>query len=278
MIKVSCCIPGKLPPQAGLDPQNPYEKLLFGYQYLTGLGFDTVETSVGSVLELSDEERTRLAADREAGRFELNVCNCLLPSGYSVFTDAAGTKRLFDYLEDVFSKLSGIGVKTVVFGSGRARSIPDGMNPEEGEAFLLNYLTRCNGLCEKYGITMALEPLNSGETNWVQTVPDGARVVRKLNLPHIRLLADGFHMAKMGEDPGVLRDVGDILVHTHFAEVTHRHAPYTYDTDYEDRFFGVLKEIGYNGIMTCECGYRNLHEDARNAALRIQEAVRQVSA
>lgn len=271
MIKVSCCIPGALPPEAGLVAANQYEKLLFGYQYLTSIGFDTVETSVGFVLDLTDEERARLRADREAGRFELNVCNCLLPSGYSIITDEAGWNSLFEYLEDAFAKLSEIGVNTVVFGSGRARSTPAHRDAAECDAIRADYLIRCNDLCERYGITMVLEPLNSGETNWVTTIPEGARVVRRLNLSRIRLLADGYHMAKEGEDPSVLRSVGDILAHAHFAEVTHRHAPYTYGEDYENRFFDTLKEIGYDGIVTCECGFRNFHADAVNAAKRMKE-------
>lgn len=270
MIKVSCCIPGKLPPEAGLVATSQYEKLLFGYQYLTSIGFDTVETSVGFVLDLTDEERAKLRADRDAGRFELKVCNCLLPSQHSIITDEAGWIALFDYLEDAFAKLSSIGVTMVVFGSGRARSTPADREVTECNAIRTDYLIRCNDLCEKYGITMVLEPLNKGETNWVRTITEGAEVVRSLNLPHIRLLADGFHMAKESEDPSVLRDVGDILAHTHFAEVTHRHAPYTYDEDYENRFFGTLKEIGYDGIVTCECGYRSFHEDAMNAAKRMK--------
>lgn len=274
MIKVSCCIPGKLPPEAGLTATNQYEKLLFGYQYLTSIGFDTVETSVGFVLDLTDEERAKLAQDRASGRFELAACNCLLPSQHSIITDEAGWKALLAYLDDAFPKLAELGVKVVVCGSGRARSTPEGRSETECDAIRRDFLVYCNGLCEKYGITMVLEPLNKGETNWVNTVAEGAAVVRELNLPHIRLLADGFHMAKEGEDPSVLREVGDVLVHTHFAKLTHRHAPYTYDSDYEDRFFSALKEMGYNGIMTCECGYRSFHEDAANAAKRIKEVVR----
>ena len=271
MIKVSCCIPGKLPHEAGLVATNQYEKLLFGYQYLTSIGFDTVETSVGMILDLTDEERAKLRADRDAGRFELDVCNCLLPSQYSIITDEAGYIALFNYLEDTFTKLSFIGVKKVVFGSGRARSTPADRDPAECDVIRTDFLVRSNQLCEKYGITMVLEPLNKGETNWVNTIPEGAKVVRDMNLSHIRLLADGFHMAKEGEDPAILREVGDILSHTHFAEVTHRHAPYTYDDDYENRFFGTLKEIGYNGIVSCECGYRSFHEDILNAVNRMKE-------
>ncbi len=268
MIRTSCCIPGNLPPEAGLVATSQYEKLLLGYQYLTSIGFDTVETSVGFVLDLTDEDRAKLRADREAGRFDLCVCNCLLPSRHSIITDEAGWIALFDYLEDAFAKLSSIGVNTVVFGSGGARSTPAGRDVVECDRIRTDYLIRCNDLCDRYGITMALEPLHAGETNWVNTIAQGAEVVRRLNLPHIRLLADVYHMAKEGEDPAVLWEVGDILTHTHFAEVTRRHAPYTYDEDYENRFFTTLKEIG---IVTCECGYRSFHEDAMNAAKRMKE-------
>lgn len=274
MIKVSYCIPGTLPPEAGLVAQNPYERLLFGYQYLKSLGFDAVETSVGFVLALSDKERARLAEDYRAGRFSLEVCNCLLPSGYAIVTDEAGWNALFSYLEDALGKVASVGVKKVVFGSGRARTFPEGRDRNECETILFDYLTRCNALCERYGLTMTLEPLHYGETNWVNTLEQGAEVVRRLNLPHIRLLADGYHMAKVGEAPEAVLAVGDVLAHAHLAEGTKRHAPFTYDGEYETRFLRALKAIGYDGILACECGQVDFHRDAKHAV----EAIKRILA
>lgn len=260
MIKVACCIPGSLPPETGYAPISHYETLLFGYRYLRECGFDTVETSVGFVLKLTDGERQALLDLKERGEFEIAVCNCMLPGGYSI-TGEDDPTRLYAYLDDAFEKVASLEIPIIVFGSGGARRIPDGADSKVCEERIFAFLRHCNALGERYGITVALEPLHKGETNWINHLTEGEAFVRALDLPHIRLLADGYHMAKEGDDPLSLAKVSDILVHAHLAEVTKRHAPGTYGGRYEIEFLQELKKSGYNGTVTCECGFRNFVED-----------------
>ena len=266
MITISCCIPGGsfMPEGEGKISITPYERLTFGYQVITSLGYDRVEATVGLVAQLSDDDRKKLVDARNAGSFRLDVCNSLI--GLPIVTDEEGTKAVHAYLDTVFSQMAELGVKIVVFGSGRARSIPEGTDRAEGEKKLDAFLEYADGLCEKYDMTLVIEPLNKRETNWVNTVAQGAEVVRRLNLPHIRLLADGFHMACEGEDPAVMAENGDILLHTHLAAAPDRVYPGKCGGEYETKFLRTLLGMGYDGCVTVECGFSDFASEAKLAS------------
>ena len=67
-----------------------------------------------------------------------------------------------------------------------------------------------------------------------------------MNRPEIRVLADFFHMDEENKPLETLREHCDWVVHIHLAD-TGRRNPGTGSYPY-DRFFGLLKEIGYAGI------------------------------
>ena len=108
-----------------------------------------------------------------------------------------------------------------------------------------------------------IEPLNKLETNWCNTVAEGAAVVRRLNLKNVRLLADGYHMSREDEPYSVLTDNRDILLHCHIAS-SDRRIPG--GTDYEKGFLDTLKAMDYDGIVTVECGFTDFREEAGTAA------------
>ena len=65
------------------------------------------------------------------------------------------------------------------------------------------------------------------------------------------MLADFFHMDEENEPFETLREHRDWVVHIHLAD-TGRRNPGTGSYDY-DRFFGLLREIDYQGLMSAEC-------------------------
>ncbi|MCQ2431632.1 MAG: sugar phosphate isomerase/epimerase [Clostridia bacterium] len=268
MISVSCCIPGGsfMPEGEGAIPMSPYERLVNGCEVIKNLGYDTAEATVGLVLGLTEEETAHLAEERKAGRFSLEVCNSFIPGDYPVVTDEEGTKKLYAYADRAFARMHALGVKILVFGSGKARSIPENIPYAEGEAKIDAFLAHCNDLCETYGMTLVIEPLNRRETNWVRTVRDGAKVVRRVNLPHIRLLADGFHMACEEEGPEAMAENKDILIHTHLACAPDRVYPGKTDGKYETAFLKTLHDMDYQGIVTVECGFTDFAGEAKLAA------------
>ena len=264
-MKISCCIPGgSFMPQGEKEvPMSSYDRLTEGCRTVRELGYDTAEATVGLIMALSEDELAALQAAHKAGEFSLDACNSFIPGHLPIVTDEAGTKALYDFVDTAVARMSSLGVRYVVFGSGAVRRIPDGVDRAAAEAMIDAFIRHVDEACAAHNMTCVIEPLNRDETNWCCTVADGASVVRRLNLEHVRLLADGYHMSKEGEPYAVLTQNRDILLHCHIAS-SDRKIPG--GTDYEGGFLDTLKSIGYDGIVTVECGFGDFREEARTAA------------
>lgn len=264
-MKISCCIPGgSFMPQGEKEvPMSAYERLTEGCKTMKALGYDAAEATVGLIMALSDDEMTALQDAYRAGTFSLDACNSFIPGHLPIITDEAGTEALYAFVDAAVARMSSIGVRYVVFGSGAVRRIPDGCDRAEAEAKIDAFIAHVDAACEKNGMTCVIEPLNKLETNWCNTVAEGAAVVRRLNLKNVRLLADGYHMSREGEPYSVLTENRDILLHCHVAS-SDRKIPGT--TDYEAGFLDTLKSIGYEGIVTVECGFTDFRREAEVAA------------
>ena len=213
-----------MPQGEGAVTATVYEQLLQGDRLVMEAGYDYSEATVGMIMQLSEEELQDLAARRRAGTFHLEACNSFIPPRLKI---AAGQMReeLRAYVEEAMRRLSLLGVDIVVFGSGGARRIPEEISFEEGMEEICHFLGMCNEIGLKYGVTVVIEPLNHTETNCILSVAEGAEIARKLDLPRVKLLADAFHMFMENEKFDVLEREGDLLYHTHIAEVPERIRP-----------------------------------------------------
>ena len=115
-------------------------------------------------------------------------------------------------------------------------------------------------LCDDWGATAAkantlllLEPLNRYETHLIKTLRDGTDICEKVGSPHVKIMADFFHMSIEERDiPQAIRDAGHHIAHVHLADST-RLLPGYGHTDFKAGF-AALRDIGYSGYMALECG------------------------
>ena len=145
-----------------------------------------------------------------------------------------------------------IGVQIVVFGSGTARMIPDGMSGADAQVRLDAFLTGAEQRARQAGVTIVIEPLRSQETNLIHTVREGAAYVRRLSLPNLRLLADSYHMYCEQEPLTSLVENADILRHVHVAEAPSRGWPGSLGGEYLRTFGTVLRSAPYCGRVNME--------------------------
>jgi sugar phosphate isomerase/epimerase len=156
-------------------------------------------------------------------------------------------------------------------------------------AHLEAFLAMCDNLAQKYGITIALEPLNNRETNMIITLAEGASLVRRVNASgynNIKLLADTYHMSRepsemvsgsaetrYNEDCfAVLKEAEDIIVHMHAAEVTDRTYPGSHDGIYLKHFAGEVKKTAYTRRISVECGFKDFLSESA-AALKFLRGI-----
>jgi sugar phosphate isomerase/epimerase len=192
----------------------------------------------------------------------------MLPGDLKVVGPEVDTARLKAHLSGVFPRLAILGGAVVVFGSGGARKVPEGFDPKKARAQYLQAVVIASEEAVKHGLVIAVEPLNTGETNLINSVAEGLAIVREAARPGARLLADFFHMRKEKEPYGAIVEAGALMAHAHIARLEGRLIPQDAAEDEYGKFFAALKAAGYQGRVSVEGKIENLPDQAP-AALKL---------
>ncbi len=117
------------------------------------------------------------------------------------------------------------GSTYIVLGSGGARNIPDGCDRMEAKKQRIALVQKMAPLAEKYGVTIAIEPLNRKKDNFINSLSEGVEIVKAANSPKIQLFCDIYHMMVENEPPTEILKYGKYIVHCHIAEKEERTPP-----------------------------------------------------
>ena len=226
-----------------------------------------------------------LAPEKDESVFEKNLesmaptgipsysTNCFFPGDVRIVGPDADHERALRYTEVAMQRAQAAGIKVTVLGSAGSRKIPDGFSPEEAEEQFVSLLKRMGPIAKKYGVTIAIEPLRHQESNFINTVADGCRLARKVNHPNVRVNADIYHMMQEGETPQAILDGGrEYICHVHIAENARRTEPGVDGDDFTP-YFQALKKIGYRGVISLECSWKDFDTEVKPA---IDEVKRQL--
>jgi 5-keto-L-gluconate epimerase len=113
------------------------------------------------------------------------------------------------------------------------------------------YMSRALKRSEELGVTIALEPVNRYEINFLNNCADTAKVIRNLGHPNLTMMPDVFHMNI--EDPsieGSLVKYADLISYVHFAD-SNRWAPGRGHLDFLS-IITALKTSGFEGYASLE--------------------------
>ena len=111
----------------------------------------------------------------------------------------ADRERIRRYIVKAGEAASRIGVEVAVFGSGGARAIPEGWDRPRAEEQMQEWLGMIAEEWQGTGVTLALEPLNRKESNLINSVKEAVELVKDINSPIVRVLADFYHMDEDNE-------------------------------------------------------------------------------
>src|ERR1700722_4778927 len=222
-------------------------------------GFDFVEVPL-SPFGLEDQMSLAVAKKVIAGSpLPTLAFNLFLPRDMPVVGTEINVGRVKSYLGRAAELLAYAQSKIVVFGSGRARNIPEGFDRDKAEAQFIELLHWSAEALKGSDTTLVIEPLNRKESNIVNSVGEGARFAKAVNRPEIRLLADLYHMNEENEPLSEVATHSEWLSHIHLAD-TGRFNPGTGSYDFET-FFGYLKTANYRGMLSTECTVKNPESD-----------------
>ncbi len=270
-------------------PDGTRGRILFGacrssvedVTIMRDLGYDFWEWSAGQAFNpVNDDEWWKRQKDEIAKRpLPLRSCNGFLPGTFRLTGPKADHAPALDYAETVLRRADEIGVKTIVFGSGGARNVPGdyatGVYPDV-EKGARQYADFCRALVKRVAdietTVVVIEPLRPNESNIVNYVFQGLAICREVGSPRLAQLADIFHMMMGGDDPRAIVETGAMLKHVHIAEYGSRLFP-GHDPALVERlrpYFAALKAAGYTGGVSCECGWGDAKDFAKNAKLALE--------
>ncbi len=229
---------------------------------LAEAGADYVEWTVGSIMA-SEGEFERLRSLAESAPIKPEAFCVFLPPHHRITGPSVNLGAVLDYAGEALRRIGIIGGEIVVLGSGAARKVPLGFPMDEAQRQFVAFARELAPIAHANGVTVAVEPLNAGEDNLITSVADGAALVREVNQPAIRLLADFYHMNEEGEGVQAILDAGELLVHTHVAD-TNRVAPGLTKENGADfgAFFGALRSVGYDA----RCSFEGKSDDLAHQA------------
>lgn len=240
-------------------------------------GYDYVELPVVSALCPEEPEETVLPALQEQlARLSLraDAFNVLLPGDLKVVGPDIDEAHLVRYLEAAFKRAAALGGQVVVFGSGRSRTVPEGVSVEEAEQQISTFLLLCSVAAKPYGVTLVIEPLNRGECNIINSVAEAVATAQAVASHSVRVLSDLYHVAEEHQSFSETRAAGDWLRHVHVAGAQGRRAPNSDDQDYLVPYFRILKEMGYEGRISVEGAWTDITAQAAETLDVLQQAWR----
>lgn len=236
-------------------------------------GFDFAEINLVEMASLTDEEFA--AAEKRLASLGLPVISAIifLPREIKVVGPDIDIAAQNAYFDKALPRAAKLGLRMVVFGSGRSRAAPEGFDKKKAFDQLVEFGRRAAQRAKPLGLTIVVESLQSKETNMINTSAESLELVKAVNHPNFKMLVDHYHMALMNEDPAIILKAGrKHIVHVQIANPERRRYPKADAESHYGAFFGRLAEIGYQGGVSIEGGADNFGKDAHEALLYLRRA------
>ncbi len=258
---------------------QPKAKVKIGYcgplkdiDAVKAAGFDYMEVRTSEVAALSDADFENVAAKFKQVGLPVLAANLFIPANIKVTGPNIDKERQMEYVRRALDRVSRLGVRLVVFGSGGARQVPEGFSKQEAFEQLVDFGKRIAPEARSRNITIAIEPLRQQESNIINTTADELAWVNAVNDPNIQLMIDFYHFSVEKQDPADILKVRNHLRHLHMANPNGRVMPLKWDEYDYAPFFAVLRKIHYDRLISLEVSNANLPVEGPQAIALLRRA------
>ena len=227
-------------------------------------GWDFIEESVQGLLQgLEPDENWTGRGRAKRSALPILAANMLVPASLKVTGPDVDRERLAAYMRAVLRRADQLDIRTLVFGSGGARNVPEGFPRDTAAEQITEFVRTSAAVAAEYGVTIVIEPLHRGECNIINSVGEAMKYVVTVGHPNLKCLVDSYHSWTENEPLEDVRVAMPSIRHVHVADKTGRTAPgESGESDYRP-LFRVLKEGGYNGLISVEAKEFNVAANGR---------------
>lgn len=215
-------------------------------------GYDYIELNLSALAKLPDETVREYAATLKGLDMRAETYNVIYSGQMIVGENALPEQELRDYTHRALERAALLGGEIIVYGSSAARNIPEGFSREKACEQFCNAARLTGDVASQYGLTVVLEALNTKETNFIHTIAEGYEIMKKVDHPDVRILADLYHVCQMNEGFEDIIRTGKDLRHVHVAEPVCRTVPSMDDAFDYTTFAEALRSMGYDARISIE--------------------------
>ncbi len=167
------------------------------FDFAAECGYQGVEiapfTIHSDITKVTAAERKQIRQAADAAGVEICGLHWILSKteGLHLTTDDAEVRRrTSEYLGELARFCREMGGDVMVFGSPMQRNRPESMSMVQAYRNATETLAGAAPVLEETGVTLAMEPLATWETNFLLNAEDGVRLAKMVNSPYVAMMID----------------------------------------------------------------------------------------
>lgn len=220
-------------------------------------GFQIVQLPVEAIMKLDQSDFREIKQSLLRTGLSFEVFESPLPEGVSTTERGFNIYSWIEYLKETIARIAALGCKTLVWGDGKARILP-----EDGEVTAIKenfnqFLFMLAEIAEKYGIVFCLEPLGPRETNFLNSMKEVVGVINSIGKKNLAIMISSNDIAEIGTNASEIDFYRNLIAHTYlnFPREAQRQAckepAFRYSPDIQNYipFFSILKKIAYDKVI-----------------------------
>ena len=162
-------------------------------------GFDYAELDMPEIEAMDETAFERFASHVQETGFPIPTGARLLPFTEPMFfLPGYDSRQLESYIRSSCKRNAQVGVRTILFGNGKARWLIDESSLSRENQFF-DFIRMLCGIAGENEQRVLIEPLGPKYSNYLNTVPAVLEAVERINMPNLSVMADIRHFIWAGE-------------------------------------------------------------------------------
>ena len=231
------------------------------YDELVEIGYDAITLAGKDIVAMSDEEFEAAVEKMAAGPLVTSGVNTFCPPTVQFNGEAYDLAGVREYTEKLCERAKKLGIVALGVGAPNSRRIENGYPMDKGMAEFEESLKTICAVAAEHDMEVMLEALATVECNCITTTTEALALVKKLGIDNLHLVYDIYHAFMMDESPEVIREAIDEIRTVHISGYGDGKRPYLTMPEAEPLlpYIAVLKELGYDGEISVEAFYGDIH-------------------
>jgi len=235
-------------------------------------GYDYLEMDINALLKLHSEQYRAMASDMEKYGIYPEVLSGILPPGIDIVGGHVSAKEIHEALDHSFEIARALGAETLVFDCPFARRLPLDFDPAMAWRQLGNFIRMLQSYAADNDMRVTLLPMRRSVADLMSYTSEATLISAMLRLDRVGVAASSYNMAMEAESLPALRRCGSLLWHLRTSNVLGNRFPRPGDGEDYASLLAMLKEMSYEGRISCEGGCADFEKDAKEALALLKEA------